>query len=77
MLKLAGHINNSLVNSPQNGYKPQLDSSDDQYSIEKGYFYSHKGPKVGFIAYEINVPTYRKGAARKLIGKFYGKTRRK
>ena len=69
MLKIGGHIN-SLVNSAQNGYKPQLDSSDDQYSIEKGYFYSHKGPKVGFIAYEINVPTYRKGAARKLIGKF-------
>ena len=76
MLKIGGHIN-SLVNSAQNGYKPQLDSSDDQYSIEKGYFYSHKGPKVGFIAYEINVPTYRKGAARELIGKFYDKTRRK
>lgn len=76
MLKLDGHIN-SLVNSPQNGYNLQLDSSDDQYSIEKGYFYSHKGPKVGYIAYEINVPTYRKGAARKLIGKFYDKTRRK
>lgn len=76
MLKLDGHIN-SLVNSPQNGYNLQLESSDDQYSIEKGYFYSYKGPKVGFIAYEINVPTYRKGAASKLIGKFYGKTRRK
>lgn len=72
MLKLGGHIN-SLVNSTQNGYKPQLDSSDDQYSIEKGYFYSHKGPTVGFIAYELDVPTYRKGEAIKLIKKFYNK----
>lgn len=58
-------------------YTDRHDSSDDLYSIEKGYFYQHKEPKIAFIAYELNVPTYKKGEAKRLAGKFYNKVRRK
>jgi RHS repeat-associated protein len=38
-LKAAAHYN-SLMNSPTNGYSPQLDSKDDQLSIGRGVDYS-------------------------------------
>ena len=39
ILKSAAHYN-SIMNSATNGYSPQMDSSDDQLSIERGVIYS-------------------------------------
>lgn len=38
-LKSAAHYN-SIMNSATNGYSPQMDSSDDQLSIEREVIYS-------------------------------------
>jgi hypothetical protein len=38
-LKVAAHYN-SVMNSETNGYKPQLDSKDDQLSIRRGVNFS-------------------------------------
>ena len=40
-LKIGAHVN-SLLNPRSNGYKPQLDSKDDQRSIKQGYLHAKK-----------------------------------
>jgi hypothetical protein len=40
-LKSGAHVN-SLVHSDTNGYDPQLDSEDDQFSIDEGFRYAHQ-----------------------------------
>lgn len=39
MLKLGAQLN-SLLNPRANGYSPQFDSSDDQLSIQLGYYHA-------------------------------------
>jgi hypothetical protein len=40
-LKTGANVN-SLLNPRSNGYKPQLDSKDDQRSIKQGYLHAKK-----------------------------------
>ena len=37
----AGAHYNSVRNPGTNGYKPQLDSMDDQFSIQQGFYYNN------------------------------------
>jgi hypothetical protein len=50
-LKAGAHFN-SVMNSPTNGYGPQLDSSDDQFSIEEGFKF---GKQNGYEKKEFRV----------------------
>ena len=52
-LKLGAHWN-SLKNSDQNGYAPQFDSSDDQYSIGRGINYA-KDQNYQNMEYKVEV----------------------